>query len=188
MIGRIIPLCAAIVVAVPILAGENRAQRSCRAGNPLSVSISVPQRESKRIIDVRQPASHFHVIVTNTSDRDLNLWETWNSWGYFNLRFDVLDGMGKVAYSITKNQNREWTVNYPSWVTLKPGEHFILDVYFDRETWVMPFLKTPKSRGKFNLKLRAVFEIKPDAEAKKYGIWTGKIKSTADQYTVRYWR
>ena len=164
------------------------------AAKQLSVSISVPQKESKRIINIYQPednhrpASHFHVVVTNTSDRDQRLWETWNSWGYFNLHFDVLDGQGNVAYSIAKNQNRTWTVNCASSLTLKPGEHFILDVYFDRETWVMPFLKTPKSQGEFKLKLRAVFEITPDAETIEFGVWTGEINSSSDEYTVRYWR
>lgn len=167
------------------LAGSERNELvASKAENAFSIAIAVSNRGTKRTINLANPGSHFHVVVTNNSNREQRIWETWNSWGYFNLRFDVMDDKGSVAYQITKNRNKTWTRNVPSWVTLGPGEHFVRDVDFDRDTWIMPFLKSADPQRHSSLKLRAVFEIKSNDESVEHGIWTGAIESKADDFTV----
>ncbi len=162
----------------------------------LSVSIAVPARDSKRTIDIRKPDSHFNVVVTNRSKHDLRLWETWNSWGYYNLSFDVLDGKDNVLYSIVKRP-RAWTVNGATWVTVKPGEHFVLKVDFDHDIWVrddlgddrriyVPFLALMRTTPEFKLKLRAVFQILPDDETIEKEVWTGTVKSAPDDFVIHH--
>jgi hypothetical protein len=163
----------------------------------LSVSIAVPARDSKRSIDLRERDSHFHVVVTNLSKHDLRLWETWNSWGYFNLSFDILDDKGNVAYSIVKRP-RAWTRNAATWVTVKPGEHFLLKVDFDPDIWIwgtdvgdntpvyLPFLAVVGRKPEFNVRLRAVFRILPDWETIEHNVWTGTVRSTSADFVVRH--
>ena len=139
-----------------------------------------------RYINLSREQSHFHVVVTNKSQQPQRLWETWNSWGYFNLRFEVADEKGKVLYTIEKSL-REWSKNFASWVELAPGEQFVMDVDFARERWDLPFLKT-KRRGDFTLRMRAVFENKTDGDTKEHKVWTGKIASPFEDYQVHYWR
>ncbi len=126
------------------------------------------------------------MVVTNTSANPQRLWETWNSWGYYNLRFEVADKDGNVISTI-KKKPRAWTRNFPSWVELAPGEHLVLDVDFDRERWVLPFSKE-KRQGQFSLSMRAVFEIAADKETGVHKVWTGKISSPLRPYQVSYWR
>lgn len=163
----------------------------------LSVSIAVPQRDSRRVIDLRQSGAYFNVVVTNRSKHDLRLWETWNSWGYFNLSFDVLDENGRVVSTVSKRP-RAWTVNFPSWVTIKPGEHFVLKVDFDPDIWIwggdvgdsrpayLPFLSVMGKEPEFKLNLRAVFRILPDWETIENTVWTGTVKSAPDEFVIRH--
>lgn len=163
----------------------------------LSVSIAVPKRQSERAIDLRQPGSHFNVVITNKTDGDLRLWETLNSWGYFNLSFDVLDDDGKVVGSISKKP-RGWTVNGPTWLTLEPGGHFTLEIDFDPEIWIwrtdvggnkpafIPFLAMANTTPEFDSKLRAVFRILPDVKSIEHNIWTGTVRSTPDNFVIRH--
>lgn len=163
----------------------------------LSVSIAVPARDSIRSIDVRNPGSHFNVVVTNRTIRDLQLWETWNSWGYYNLSFEVLDEDGNVKYSITKRP-RAWTINGPTWVVVRPGEHFNIPVDFDPDIWavsvaagrekrtLVPLLAQFATSPKFELKLRAVFRVYPDDETIDRDIWTGTVRSVADEFLIHH--
>ena len=180
----------ATAVAVALMAAARSASAAPAA---LTVAIAVPARgphqagrPRPRAINIRREQSHFHVVVTNTSAKPLRLWETWNSWGYYNLSFEVADAEGKVLYAIRKKP-RSWTVNSPSWVELAPGEHFVMDVYFDRESWDLPFLKE-KPQGEFSLRMRAVFESKSNEQAEEHEVWTGKLKSPIEGYRVRYHR
>ena len=161
---------------------------------PPNTPASIPAQKGKlrpRYIDFRSKQSHFHVVVTNTSGKPQRLWETWNSWGYYNLRFEVADQKGKVLFVI-KKKPRNWTVNFPSWLELESGEHFVMEVYFDKEKWNVPFLNK-NSKGKVQqLRMRAIFEIKSDRtgfiDAEKYKIWTGKISSPFKEYHVYHLR
>ena len=121
------PLVA--VVFGSLLVGDARFARS-DDDRTLTVAIAVPttgqdeQGKPLRVIALQNDQCHFHVVVINTSDKPLRLWETWNSWGYYNLRFEVADSEGKILYTI-KKKSRFWTRNFASWFELAVGEPFV---------------------------------------------------------------
>ena len=39
----------------------------------------------------------FHIVLTNTSDHNLMVWNEGGSWGYFNLSFEFASKDGKVV-------------------------------------------------------------------------------------------
>jgi hypothetical protein len=149
---------------------------------PVAISIAVPKHHAHRSLNT---ASHFHALVTNTSDKPVRLWTDRFSWGYDNLSFDLIGDGGEVV-RITKNP-RDWTKNYPDWLELAPGETYVLNVDFfsdaGKEIWDNPPVAEGAAKPKL-LKLRAVYEISPDTQSKELGVWTGKITSAAETYAV----
>ena len=191
MICRRLP--ASLLLTFLVLALVSAAPFASAGPAELTVAIAVPARgphqkgkPGPRVIDIRQAQSHFHVVVTNTSGKPQRLWQTWNSWGYYNLRFEVADAAGKVLYAI-KKKPRAWTRNFPSWIELASGEPFVMDVSFDRESWTLPFLKD-KRQGEFPLRMRAVFGNRADKQTEEHKVWTGEASSPFQDYRVRYWR
>lgn len=132
---------------------------------------------------IRTIGRHFAVIVTNASSKTQRLWETHNSWGYYNLRFEVVDPKGKLLYTIKKKET--WfTLNNPSWIELAPGEHYLIHVNLD-DKWELPFLKG-EPQGDLRLRLRAVYESHADEEFKDH--WVGRVTSPYQNYLLRYRR
>jgi len=104
------------------------------ADSVLSVSVAVPTGGGDRWLLLHQKGAHFHVIVSNISDRPQRVWKEWCSWGYYSLTFEITDGAGK-SWTV-KKKNREWTKNFPDWWSLEPRENLVLDVYFaDSDAW-----------------------------------------------------
>ena len=160
---------------------------------PLKITIAVPSRDAKNgteyqnhRINLHRKGTHFHVVITNVSDKPQRIWETWNSWGWYNLTFNMLDNRGNTLYTL-KKKPRGWSKNFPSFIRLNPGECFIIDVYLKRSDWELPFLGK-KREGDFEINLKAVYEIPQDDETKKNGIWTGKIESATGKYTLNYYK
>jgi len=72
--------------------------------NGLKISIAVPGRDAKDAteyqnhwINLHCEGTHFHVAITNTSNKPQRLWETWNFWGWYNLTFEALDNQKKYC-------------------------------------------------------------------------------------------
>jgi hypothetical protein len=149
---------------------------------PLKVAIAVPAGKSGvRTVTLARPESHFHVVLTNTSDKPLTLWREWCSWGYYNLAFEYTDEGGMLR-RIAKVE-RGWRKNFPDPFVLPAGEHFVYDVHFgDAEIWKGVSLDERAAAGT-KLKLRAVFEILPDPDAARDGVWTGRIVSPEVELT-----
>ena len=147
--------------------------------SPISVSIAIPTGSGERGIEYRDRAAHFHVIVSNTSEKPQRIWKEWCSWGYFGLTFEIT---GPTASKrIAEKKLRDWTVNYPSWWTLDPLESMVIDVYFgDSEKW--QGFPSPEA-GPWTVTMQAVFEFKPDEEARKYDVWTGRVTSRPEKLT-----
>ena len=148
--------------------------------SPISVSIAIPsERYGGRILYYRDKSTHFHVIVSNTSDKPRRIWREQCSWGYFGLTFEFTDDRGK-KWTANKKQI-PWRRNFPDWWILEPHESFVLDVYFgDPAIWEgFPNVgENPQT-----VTIRAVFEFKPDDESLKNGIWTGRVVSKSDRFT-----
>ena len=154
-----------------------------KVADALAVRI-VPERtddHGKRSITLWQPAQHFHVIITNLSDKPVRLWRDWCSWGEQILSFEVTDENGKAI--VVKRNARSYNKNYPDWTLVPPGDHMVFEVSFDQTTgWTnAPMPEKGKSR---EVKMKAVFEIPEDKEAKENKVWTGKVCSPEETYTV----
>lgn len=146
----------------------------------LAVAIAIPINHNQRSIHLgtKQP---FHVVVTNTSDKPLKLWREWCSWGYFNLTFEIDDGTGKVV--TLKKKPRGWDKNYPDFQVLEAGDHHVIPVTFDANVWELPFAKAADNKPR-QVKMRAVYEIQPDAHSKELGVWTGTVRSAYQTYAI----
>ena len=150
----------------------------------LTVAIAIPQNSNgERTIDysldnalgysVHSP--HFHVIISNASDKQQRIWREWCSWGYYALSFEITDQNGKKW--IASKKPRGWDKNYPDFWTIEPHESLVLDVEFaETGTWD----GFPRSNGTFTI--RAVFEVQPDEDSLKHSVWTGRAVSNADKY------
>ncbi|MCW3072070.1 MAG: hypothetical protein JWO44_1960 [Bacteroidetes bacterium] len=122
----------------------------------------------------------FHVLLQNNSGKPINIWQEWNSWGYFCLSFEVTypDGTTEIA-SKTK---RGWDKNFASAQTIAPGGYYVFDVTFDSKTWINSPLK--KSPDRTICKLKALYQVTESPESKEYNVWTGKVASATADYII----
>jgi hypothetical protein len=163
------------LLACPLSAEEKPAEQ-------LTVRI-VPTGLSEaggRAITLFGSGQHFHVVLTNTGKTPVRLWKEWCSWGYFNLAFQVRSDDGKVT--TTKKKPREWGKNFPDSTIIPPGDHMVIDVSFDTSAWQDAPL--PPAGQQRTVSMRAVFEITADADTKKHKVWTGRVSSDENRYTI----
>src|SRR5262245_6741662 len=101
-------------------------------GADLALQVSTASGSEHRI-DYRDAKSHFHVVLTNTSAKPLQIWADSNSWGYDALSFRLThDGRAFEA----KRPPANFTRNVPQAITLAAGQAHVMDVYFgDPEEW-----------------------------------------------------
>jgi hypothetical protein len=153
----------------------------CAADPTISVSIAVPPRDDGvRYLEDRGPESHFHVVVTNLSNKPQRVWSTSFSKGYSALSFEMTDKNGTKW--IAKRRERDWPRNIPSWWSLPPGEHLVIEVYFcDLDRWVR--FPDPRGNGPQTISMSAVLEIDAQPISEKHGIWTGRVVSETHQYS-----
>ena len=171
--------CAASrAIPIDFTAGEQQ-----RGAEQLSVEI-VPTDgyDTQRIIDLEGPSRHFYVLITNRSNEAIQLWKEWCSWGYFNLSFEARRKDGKVL--VISKRDRGWDRNFPCPTTVPPGGHVVRDVALEPSIWE----NSPLSggSGQATVGLRAVFEISEDPKTREFNVWTGKVWSAEDQYSI-YW-
>lgn len=141
----------------------------------LRISISLPKRGDQRTLSVGDSAAEFHVVLTNVSAAPIRLWKEWCSWGYFNLSFELQLGDDKPV-PIVKLE-RGWDKNYPDAVEIPPGEHLVLPVRLRGDEWKLEFGK--KEAGPWPARLRAFYDVSPDDESRRLGVWTGRVESAA---------
>jgi hypothetical protein len=139
----------------------------------LSLSLAIPSRDDDRVLLLHEKAAHFHVILSNVSDKPQRVWEEWCSWGYYAFTFEIKDEAGKSW--IVKKKPIETTYDHADWWTLAPGEHVAFDVFFtDSKVWDGFPHPVNDSQTVF---VRAIFEVKPDTFSEKHGAWTGRVVS-----------
>lgn len=147
---------------------------------PLAISIAIPAAGPHRTI---KTASSFPVVLTNTSAEPIRLWEEPCSWGYDNLRFELIAPDDSVT--VVKKKPRYWKRNVPLWCELQPGEHYVRNVaFYSSEAWANVPAAPPPGQGPRKIRMRAVYEIKPDKHSVRLGVWVGKITSPVGTYTL----
>ena len=141
----------------------------------INVSIAVPTNSAGNSRDINSygSASHFHVVITNTSKAPIRLFDEVYSWGRYNLSFEITDPSGRRR--LVTRTTRPYHKNFPRHFIVGPGEHFVRAVNFADGTWKN--FPLPKTGRNMTLRMRAIFQIKPDEASKEFGVWTGTVSS-----------
>ena len=173
-----------VAVAFALLASLSMRSLSAEpeAPSPIAVRI-VPSRHDEKLgraIELYRPSDHFHVVVTNVSDRRVKLWREWCGWGYANLSFIVIGDDGR-SVTVSKKP-KAWRKNYPDSIIVDPGEQMVFEVNFDELIWQNSPL--PEHNRSRTVKIEAVYTIQADKETKELGVWTGQVSSTSEAYTI----
>lgn len=137
----------------------------------LTISISFPDQNT----DTVREDTQIQAIITNTSDEPLRLWETWNSWGWYNLSFEILDDSCNILHTLEK-MPRAWTRNFASFFILAAEDQYAIEVCLNETDWLLP-VPGEEYPGGSEAYMRALFTIPEDKETDEYGIWTGRIES-----------
>ena len=133
----------------------------------LKIVPSSNEPESGPYINIHR---QMNVVITNKTESDLAVWAENCSWGYRCLSFKILFGDDEFTV-VQKGQN--WTVNGPSAFVVKPQDHFVSNVRFIDEKWQ----GLPQKWDSQKVRIKAIFQIKPDDESRKLGVWNGKMES-----------
>ncbi len=150
-------------------------------GEDFTLAIVVPLKGEIRYINF-DSADHeptFHVVLTNTSGKDLRIWESWNSWGYFNLSFELTREDGKMV--VVERGPHMWTMNGTTYWMMKPGDLHIFDVWFPDDWSDLP----NAAKKAEAVKLRAVFSSPASKDSEKLGVWSGTVKSPEVAVTLQ---
>jgi hypothetical protein len=166
LIGLLFGVLCTTAVAVP-------------ADGAVQVAIVIPRgRHGERALSSSARNERFHVTLTNSSDKPTKIWKEWCSWGYYALSFELTDESGKTWTA--KKKPRSWDQNYPDYWTIDPHESLVLDVEIAGADIWEGFPRP--SRGSQKLRMRAVFEIRPDHQSQEHSVWTGRAISKPDDY------
>ncbi|HKH48724.1 MAG TPA: hypothetical protein VKM72_29005 [Thermoanaerobaculia bacterium] len=143
------------------------------------LQLSFSAARDPRRVSYMDSTSHFHVLLQNRSDHEKRIWEDWNSWGYFNLSFEVIDSSGKKW--VVKKRDTGFTRNFPSFLAILPGQTHVFDVYFgdDREWEGFPLRRGAEQ----TVHIRALYDVSETAESKTNEVWAGHLKSESIQVT-----
>ena len=127
-------------------------------------------------------ARDFYVVLTNVSNKSQMAWETWISWGYQTISFELTASSGSKIV-ISKRQ-QDFTVNGPSTFLIPPGEHQIYAVKLD-DTWeARPIV--PKA-NETSVALKAIYEVPSTPEAGQHKVWVGHLESRSYNFVLRQW-
>lgn len=119
------------------------------------------------------PRSHVHfVLLSKRAGNDI--YEDWNSWGYFTRSFTITDSQSR-HFEIMRRPARGWDRNFPSVTTLNNGQVLVTDIYLCDGSWrVSP--RMPMASGQ-KLTLVGSFKQERDDGFQFGRPWIGNIES-----------
>jgi hypothetical protein len=136
-----------------------------------------------RFITMAEEKPHiFHVLLTNISKEVQPVFETWNSWGYQTLRFELTLPDGRQTVVSVSEQN--FTRNFPSTFYILLGEHQVFPVRLDKAWKMNPEVSLGSETV---ITLKAIYEVKESSQSKEQHVWVGRVESKACQLTLRHW-
>jgi len=119
---------------------------------------------------VRPPAGE--VVLTNTGDGPIRLWQTGNTWGDSALSFIVRVADASVPLV---RELPAYTRNVPSSLVVPPGGEFRLAFDLGDGSW---HADVPLDRlWRDGAWLIAVYEVEETPESRQFGVWTGRVES-----------
>jgi hypothetical protein len=121
----------------------------------------------------------FDVVLTNTSKVPQPVWETWNSWGYQTVSFQITTTKGGVC--TVRVKPHVFTRNFPSVFEIAPGESQVYPIVLDEKWETDPKLEKLNERI---ITLKAVYQVSKDPQAAEDHVWCGKVESKAYQFIL----
>jgi hypothetical protein len=138
----------------------------------IKVMVAVPEGSAWVLRDEKSAVA---VVLEDISGKPLSLYQSWNSWGYDNVRLEW-ETAGKKG-TVTAS-DRAWTKNFPSTTTVPAGGAMVREIDMG-DSWV----GWPELKEGMKLTLRAVYESKQEG-----GGWRGKAESEPVTVEVRDFR
>lgn len=139
------------------------------------------------VLDIGKPFYYsFEVVLTNTSDKPLRIWESWNSWGWKTLSFEIKLPDGQVIYT-EQTDARLWSKNVPNWDQIPPNRHYVFRVdfkpmkqggYWDNS--ILDYVNESPTK----CKIKAIYEICQSDELYEENVWMGRVESEEEEYLV----
>ncbi|HWB59577.1 MAG TPA: hypothetical protein VG733_08795 [Chthoniobacteraceae bacterium] len=178
----LIPLACAVVLAAVIVPRRSRADAAPGPGITIAIAAPAfgPGDDRPREIPVNSK-SHFHVVITNVSDKIQRVEMEGSSDGDEALSFEITDENGKKT--IVHRAMMEYGKNMLHWWVLQPGECVVTDVDVMGNEWQPGFPHPDHYGASETVTMSAIFEFKTGAYAEKEGLWTGRVTSKPEKYT-----
>lgn len=152
---------------------------------PFKLSI-VPSSSStvgRTITQADAQPDAFHVVLTNTSDRDQPVWLTKYSWGYWTISFELTMPDGKRHF-VGKTKEVGFSKNFPGTFLVPAGEPYVYTIRLDKDWVNRPRLSESSS---IPVSLKAIYEVRETPESTQHKVWTGRIESRSYDFTLRHW-
>jgi hypothetical protein len=134
----------------------------------VAIELSIPHGESGRTLFIGAGHNPIGVIFHNNTDSAARMYEDWNSWGYYNISFEI--ETPDSIYHVRKKQ-RVWWKNFPSYNVINPGESLVFNFSLDDSVAESPDRKRKILRGSYqgwtglphksydSAKIRALYEL-----------------------------
>ncbi|MFT5906080.1 MAG: hypothetical protein ACI9E1_001685 [Cryomorphaceae bacterium] len=125
----------------------------------------------------------FYVVLTNKTDKEQRVFETWNSWGYYALSFEITLPSGEKARA--KKKPVFFTINFPSTFIVPPKGYFVFEITLDKDWIGKPdFWKD----GQTQVKIKAIYELSVRKRLKERGVWIVRIESKELAVKINHWK
>jgi hypothetical protein len=133
-----------------------------------------PEPAGPEITMAQKLPGDFYAILTNISKEPQAAFETWNSWGYQAISFEIqtVDGQ-KIKVS---KKPQLFTKNYPSIFIVPPSEHMVFPISLDNDWDVVPPLPMTHATP-MPIMIKAIYEVRPSLESAEWRLWTGHLES-----------
>ena len=154
------------------------------AKTPFEITI-VPESQTAKISRISVgPGSVrvFFIVLKNITDNNQKVFESWNSWGYQSISFELIMENGNKYY--VKKKNQEFTRNAPSTYLIPPRGFKVYAICLNEEWEGLP--KFEKD-GKATAKIMAIYDVVKSKESLEFGVWSGKTFSKEITVELNYW-
>lgn len=155
--------------------------------SPFLISV-VPTRSfheplGRGIAMAKKSPGFFYVVLTNVSEDPQEAFESWNSWGYQAISFEVQTADGHTV-AISKKPPA-LRANFPSTFIIPPGEHMVYPISLDEQWDVIPMLPMA-DQTPIKISIKAIYEVNPTPEAAEEKVWTGRTESKTYDFNFRH--
>ncbi len=114
--------------------------------------------DEHRLFELKKGSPKKLRFILEAHERAVNVYEEWNSWGYFARSFTAVDKADpKIRYEISRT-NGIWDYNFASTIKIKADETLVTNINFLDGTWEI--VPKPSTNKDLNLVLQGYFDLK----------------------------